>query len=141
MPVRLVGARSAPLSSTRAASCQGGGAASLLVVTGETWTLHRRKDGRLLAELVVTGLDQPWANARVVARYEFQHVRPLFSAELRLLDAIDDDVEPWEHAYDAVLSVVTLRYPHGAEVPEFLLHIDGDEAWWRWSDKPFEDTS
>jgi hypothetical protein len=23
-------------------------------------------------------------------------------------------------------------------VPEFLLHIDGTEAWWRWSDEPFE---
>ncbi|MEV6847472.1 hypothetical protein [Actinoplanes sp. NPDC051411] len=34
---------------------------------------------------------------------------------------------------------VTLRYPEGNEVPEFLLHIQGDEAWWRWSDEPFDD--
>jgi hypothetical protein len=25
----------------------------------------------------------------------------------------------------------------GALVPEFLLHIDGEDAWWRWSDESF----
>jgi hypothetical protein len=24
--------------------------------------------------------------------------------------------------------------------PEFLLHLDGIDAWWRWHDKPFDDT-
>jgi hypothetical protein len=31
-----------------------------------------------------------------------------------------------------------LTYPDGRDVPEYLLHIDGDEAWWRWSDEPFD---
>lgn len=105
---------------------------------GETWTLHRRDDGRLLADLVVTGIDQPWLNARLVARPDFEQVRDLFRAELRLLDGIDDDVEAWERAYDAVASRVALRYPSGHDVPEFLLHIDGHQAWWRWSDEPFD---
>jgi hypothetical protein len=110
-------------------------------VIGATWTLHRRDDGRLLAELVVTGLDQPWMNARVVNRDGFEDVRTLFAEELTLLDDIGDDAESWERAYDAVASLVTLRYPHGTEVPEFLLHIDADEAWWRWSDEPFDQDS
>ena len=24
-------------------------------------------------------------------------------------------------------------------VPEFLLHIEGDTAWWRWNDEPFDE--
>ncbi len=102
------------------------------------WTLHRRGDGRLLAELVVTGSDFPWLNARVEARDGLDQVRPYFAEELRLLERLDDDVDGWERAYDAVREVVTLRYPAGGDVPEFLLHLDHDEARWRWSDKPFE---
>jgi hypothetical protein len=65
-------------------------------------------------------------------------VRPLFANELHLLDSIDDDVESWELAYEAIRNTVTLRYPEGHEVPEFLLHLDGNEARWRWSDEPFD---
>ena len=67
-------------------------------------------------------------------------LRPAAPAEeLLRLNRIDDDAESWEQAYDAVLAVVTLWNPQGHEVPEFLLHIDGREAWWRWSDEPFRD--
>ncbi|GAB3936611.1 hypothetical protein GCM10027614_13400 [Micromonospora vulcania] len=74
-------------------------------------------------------------------RRELAEVRPLFAEELRLLDGIDEDVESWECAYDAVRNDVTLRYPNGQDVPEFLLHIEGDEAWWRWSDEPFDEAT
>jgi hypothetical protein len=47
----------------------------------------------------------------------------------------------WEPPHDAVLSIVALRYPDGTEVPEFLLHIDGNEAWRRWSDEPIDEAS
>ncbi|MBM2623167.1 hypothetical protein JIG36_47490 [Actinoplanes sp. LDG1-06] len=97
-----------------------------------TWTLHRQADGELLAELVVTDGDFPWLYARVEARAGLAELRPLFADELRLLD---DDPEAWEKAYDELRSVVTLRCPEGHDVPEFLLHLDGDEAWWRWSDE------
>ena len=109
--------------------------------SGGVWTLHRRDDGRVLAELVVTDGDFPWLNARVDPRDGLADVLPLFADELRRLDGIDDDEESWERAYDAIRAVVTLRYPAGHEVPEFLLHIDGDEAWWRWSDEPFDEGS
>ncbi|WP_431883265.1 hypothetical protein [Micromonospora gifhornensis] len=104
----------------------------------DVWTLHRRDDGGLLADLVVTGGDFPWLNAHVRPTEGFPEVRPLFAEELRLLDHIDQNGESWERAYDAVRNAVTLRYPQGREVPEFLLHIEGDEAWWRWSDEPFD---
>jgi hypothetical protein len=103
------------------------------------WTLHRRDDDGVLADLVVTGGDFPWLNARVDPREGLAGVRPLFAEELRLLDGIDEDVESWERAYEAVRNAVTLRYPDGQEVPEFHLHLDGNEAWWRWSDEPFDE--
>jgi hypothetical protein len=102
-----------------------------------TWTLRRRHDGQVLADLVVTGDDFPWLNARVNPREGLADVRPLFAEDLRLLDRIDDDVESWERAYRAIRQAVTLRDPEGHEVREFLLHIDGAEAWWRWTDEPF----
>ncbi|PYC75000.1 hypothetical protein C7C45_03700 [Micromonospora arborensis] len=103
------------------------------------WTLHRRDDGEVLADLVVTGGDFPWLNARIDPKEGLAEVRPLFATELRLLDRIDEDIDSWERAYDAVQDAVTLRYPDGRKVPEFLLHVDGDEAWWRWSDEPFDE--
>jgi hypothetical protein len=104
---------------------------------GETWTLHSHD--RLLAELVVTGSDFPWLYARVEPHDGWSAVQPLFAEELRGLDQIDDETASWEAAYDAVREAVVLRYPDGKEVPEFLLHVDGHEAWWRWAGGPFED--
>jgi hypothetical protein len=101
------------------------------------WKLYRADE--LLAVLVVTGGDFPWLNARVEPRDGFEEVRPLFTEELRLLDNIGQDVAAWEAAYAAVRSAVILRYPDDRSVREFLLHIDGDEAWWRWSDEPLDD--
>ncbi|MCO8270762.1 hypothetical protein M1L60_09160 [Actinoplanes sp. TRM 88003] len=96
----------------------------------EVWTLHRRDDDLLLAELSVTDQDFPWLYARVEPRGGLDDLRPLFAEELRLLE----QVEAWEAAYDAISAAVTLRYPDGQVVPEFLLHLEGDEAWWRWID-------
>jgi hypothetical protein len=107
--------------------------------SGQTWTLYRGEE--LIADLVVTGGDFPWLTAGVRPYGGFEEVRPLFDEELRLLDDVDTHVEAWEAAYQQVRETVTLQYPDGGDVPEFLLHIDGDEAWWRWSDDAFDQTS
>ena len=95
------------------------------------------RGGELIAELVVTGGDFPWLNARVRAMPGFEEVRPLFEEELRALEHIDDDLGAWQAAYDNIRSAVDLLYPEGHPVPEFLMHIRGEDAWWRWSDEPF----
>jgi hypothetical protein len=59
-------------------------------VTGETWRLYHQQE--LLGQLVVTDADFPWLNGRFQAESGFERVRPLFEEELRLLDAVDDDV-------------------------------------------------
>jgi hypothetical protein len=104
---------------------------------GERWRLYL--GDQLVADLVVVGGDFPWLSARIEPRDGFEKVRPLFAEELRLLDNVDRDVESWEAAYAAVRSAVILRYPDGHPVPEFVLHIDGEDAWWRWNDEPFDD--
>ncbi|MBO0822801.1 MAG: hypothetical protein J2P27_02955 [Actinobacteria bacterium] len=99
------------------------------------WRLRRGDE--LVAELVVTGGDFPWLNATVRATPAFDELRPLFVEELSLLDRLDQDVEAWEAAYDRVRREVILERPDGFAVPEFLLHVDGEDAWWRWSDESF----
>ena len=117
-------------------------AANVVVVSDRgVWTLHCRDGGRVLANLVVNGGDLPWLNARVAPDEGLEDVLPLFAEELRLLDCIEENAKAWDQAYSAILATVTLRYPDGRDVPEFLLHIDGDEAWWRWSDEPFDEGS
>jgi hypothetical protein len=101
------------------------------------WRLYR--GDQLIATLTVTDADFPWLNATVETLEGFEEVRHLFAHELQLLDHLDDHVDAWDNAYDAIRSTVTLKYPDGKDIPEFLLHIDGDQAWWRWSDEPFDE--
>jgi hypothetical protein len=98
-------------------------------------------DEGLLADLVVTGSDFPWLNAEVRPVDRLERIRPLFEEELRRLDRLDDDLASWEAAYHRVRQAVRLLAPDGRPVPEFLLHIDGHDAWWRWSDEPFPDAT
>ena len=71
-------------------------------------------------------------------------VQPLFEEEPQALEHIDDDLGARQAAHDNIRSVVSLLYPAGHPVyragypvPEFLPHIDGEDAWWRWADEPF----
>ena len=97
------------------------------------WQLHHAD--ATIAELVVTDADFPWLHATVRPGPGFDVLRPLFDDEVRLSE--DDDDVAWEAAYDRIRQAVSLIAPDGQAVPEFLLHIDGQDAWWRWSDEPF----
>jgi hypothetical protein len=94
-------------------------------------------DGQVIADLAVTDQDWPWLNARIERHDGFAAVESLFEEELRLLNRPDDDVEQWENAYQRVRAAVSLAAPDGTIVPEFLLHVDGEQAWWRWAEEPF----
>ena len=54
---------------------------------------------------------------------------------------LDDGLGQWEAAYRRIRDVVRLLAPDGRPVPEFLLHIEGEDVWWRWSDEPFPEES
>ena len=79
----------------------------------------------------------PWLNGTFDATDAFGPWREAFDTELRLLDEYDDHVEQWESAYSRIYQNLTLYDQTGEAVAEFLLHIEDDKAWWRWSDEPF----
>jgi hypothetical protein len=93
-----------------------------------------------VAELHVTDTNFPWLNARVVPLPGFEQVAPLFEEEARLLDELADVESPeWTAAYKRVRIETRQPYPDGRDVPEYQLHIEGEHAWWRWSDEPFSE--
>jgi hypothetical protein len=100
------------------------------------WQLVR-PGGELLAELVVNDSDFPWLNAKIRPAAGFEDVRPLFEDELRWLHAFDENRGRWADAYERIRDATRLLAPNGDPVPEYLLHIEGDDAWWRWSETPF----
>jgi hypothetical protein len=96
------------------------------------WRLMRGDEP--IADLVVTGSDFPWLNARVRTLPGLGQVRPLFEEELRALEHIDGDQGAWQFTYDNIRKTVSL-YPTDDPVsraadrgPEFLLHVDGEYA-------------
>lgn len=110
---------------------------------GAVWQLRDSGDGTdsggtILADLTVDEHDWPWVYAKLAPRPGFDALRPLFEHELTLLDDIENNVDAWEIAYDKIRSSLTLLFPDGSEVPEYLLHVKNDDVWWRWNDQPFE---
>jgi hypothetical protein len=107
---------------------------SLALVAEEVWTL-RDRDG-VLATITITDSDFPWLSGRLDAEPRFQEYRPLFTAELAALES--EDWEEFDRMHRAIREQLQLAYPDGRDVPEFLLHVNGDEAWFRWADEPFD---
>src|SRR3954447_8949031 len=103
--------------------------------SGEVWQLHAGET--VVADLVVTGGDFPWLDATVEGQPTLEAFRSLFDEEWAATEA-----EDWDRAdelYREIASKLTLTDPDGVRVGEFLLHIQGEKAWWRWSYEPFED--
>ncbi|MFD4393452.1 DUF4240 domain-containing protein [Kitasatospora sp. NPDC058478] len=101
---------------------------------GGVWRLVRGEE--LVGEIVVEETDFPWLHGRFVPGTAFPAVQPLFARSLALSEA--EDWEAFDDAYDEITSTVSMLSPSGP-VAEFLLHIQGDRAWFRWNDEPFED--
>jgi hypothetical protein len=50
---------------------------------------------------------------------------------------VDDDVDAWEVKEVQVRQTIWMSYQTETPCRNFRLHIDGDDAWWRWHDEPF----
>jgi hypothetical protein len=103
---------------------------------GAVW--HIRSGDEPVGEIAIDEADFPWLSGRFTPGPGYASVRDLFARELALVERIDEDVEEWEAAYDEIRRRVSLCSPDGP-VAEFLLHIEGDRAWFRWSEEPFEE--
>ncbi|HEV3173257.1 MAG TPA: hypothetical protein VGZ32_23115 [Actinocrinis sp.] len=105
------------------------------LATGSVWRLHH--GDQEVARLAVTDTDWPWVHARVETVAGFEEFRHLFVEQEQALDE-----EDWEHAdacYDRIRSALTMTFPDGGAVAEFMLHIHDDgTAGWRWHDEPFD---
>ncbi|THV27328.1 hypothetical protein [Glycomyces paridis] len=93
------------------------------------WVL--RDGGRAIGRVTIDGNDFPWLHGVFEPLEGFEAVRPLFERSLRLLE--EERYEEWESAYGLIDGRLTFDSPDGP-VAEFLLHIENDRAWFRWSD-------
>ncbi|MEV5322230.1 hypothetical protein AB0K92_32105 [Streptomyces sp. NPDC052687] len=109
---------------------------------GEIWQVRAGEER--VGEILIDDADFPWLSGTFTPGPAYDDtVRDLFGRELELVERLaerDEDalVDAWEQAYDEIRGRVSLCSPDGP-VPDFLLHIEGDRAWFRWSDEPFEE--
>lgn len=99
------------------------------------WQVYH--DGELVGEIGEQEQDFPWIRGRFHPLAGFEQLRPLFDAWNRAVDS--EDPELIDRVYGAIRAAVTMTYPDGRPVPEFMLAIEGDYAGFRWHDEPFTD--
>ncbi len=96
-----------------------------------------RRGYERLGTLEVVNIDQPWFMCKFEATPAFEQFRPLFDEELRLLEQDrqdDNDWEEWEAAYSRIeeLGLCIGALDGGNDITDFLVHIEGEEAWFRY---------
>ena len=96
----------------------------------DEWLLKRGDE--TLARIVVHGIDQPWFLGRFEPLGGFEVVRGRFERELHVLE--QKDWAAFEELWAELRGLgVTLERPRTGEVAgEFLLHIEGEDAWFRY---------
>ncbi|WP_330295471.1 hypothetical protein [Streptomyces sp. NBC_00503] len=114
---------------------------------GSVWQLVRQ--GEPLGAVVVESADFPWLHGRFAPEAGFERVRSWFEAVQTLMaEETDDNLsdhlssnlsderfgERFDEAYAPIAEELTLLTPAGLPTSGFLLHIDGAEAWFRWSE-------
>jgi hypothetical protein len=101
----------------------------------EIWKLYDGEER--IADLAPTGGNFPWLEGELRPEPGFERFRELFDEQQAATDAGDwDKADP---LYYRIRDTLTLVDPEGTAMPEFLLQIKGSEAWWRWSETPFDE--
>ena len=94
---------------------------------------------RLVGTIDVLESDFPWLSGLFKPAASFGEFRDAFTHELELVEGdLEHHVDQWESLYRSIRDRLQLVRPDGTAVPEFLLHIRGTKAWFRYSDMPFE---
>jgi hypothetical protein len=93
----------------------------------------------LVGVIEVSDSDFPWLSGRFEPTAAFVDYRDAFAKELELVEGdLQHKIDEWESAYRVISDQLRLVRPDGTSVPEYLLHIRETEAWFRYSDVPFE---
>ena len=96
---------------------------------GSETEFQLRRGDDLLGTLTSCTPDFPWIFCKFEPCDAFAEQRALFDDELRLLD--QEDFVAWEQAYEKIRALNLRLVSAKEDLSEFLLHIDGDEAWFR----------
>jgi len=100
----------------------------------EVWQLRSR--GEVVARIHVQASDFPWLVGRFDPEPGFADLKPLFDHEVALVDSGNDmDYDAWEAVQHQIDQLTSLIKPDGRQVTDFVLHIRGDEASFRWLDE------
>lgn len=100
------------------------------------WMLVRRSDRHIVAKLRTRDTDFPWVICDFEPVPEFESYRALFEEQSKLMLLIDDDPEAGTAAYDEInRSLELTRGGDAKRITEFLMHIVGDQAHFRWIDE------
>ena len=93
---------------------------------------HLMRGEEVLGVLVLKTTDFPWINCEFKPAASFEEVRSYFDEELKLVEA--DSMEEWESAYARInaLGLRLIDVEKGEDIGDFLLHVQGDEAWFRY---------
>ena len=88
-------------------------------------------DGTVLGHLVQSDAEMFWTHCRFTRTEAFARVAPLLAATLAHLEA--DEMEQFEAAYEhvAALRLALRPAPGSPAIGDFVLHIDGEVAWFR----------
>ncbi len=108
-----------------------------VVSSGDRWTVTSL--GAVAGVIKVREIDQQWVIVSWASTDAYAPLAELFDRQFRLTRADVWDqagVAEFEDVNAAIRSEAQLHYPDGRSVPEFLLHIEGAEARFRWSDEP-----
>ena len=97
-----------------------------------------KRDEVLLGRLYDCGPDQPWIYCAFEELEALDELRPLFQRELDIVEGLGEsfDADDWERAYAAIEALGLRLTPlhAGAVIENFVLHVDGDRAWFRVDD-------
>jgi len=98
---------------------------------GHAWQLVC--GGKVLGTLTYRTVDQPFFHCHFSPTADFAEVAPLYAAELESLNT--GRMDRWEQDYEKILALglklIPVEPDTSPPIEEFLLHVDGDTAWFR----------
>ncbi len=94
------------------------------------WTLRHGDD--VLGLIDVRSFDQPWYEGEFTPLQGFSLVKPYFDKDLVLLE--QEKWDEFEQLWDDLRSTgIVIENTHtGQRVSDFILHIEGSRAWFRY---------
>jgi hypothetical protein len=94
--------------------------------------LYLKQGETILGTLEDDGSDFPWFYCIFKATEAYQDIKPLFDRELELIEM--EDWEQFEQIYQQIrdLGLCLVEKDGETVVTDFLLHIEGDSAWFRY---------